>query len=105
LISYASAGARGASGLTKSPNDGPAFNVSLKDVGGRDRFVGTSGTAVCGVSEVVAKVLSGVLERGTTFNVEDEKRHRERGIEAAIFVYADVRKETRRESECVECIF
>jgi hypothetical protein len=58
--------------------------------------VGTSGTAVCGVSEVVAKVLSGVLERGTTFNVEDEKRHRERGIEAAIFVYANVRKRNEK---------
>jgi hypothetical protein len=65
-------------------------------VGGRDRFVGTSGTAVCGVSEVVAKVLSGVLERGTTFNMEDEKRHRERGIEAAIFVYANVRKRNEK---------
>ena len=87
LISYASAGERGASGLTKSPNDGPAFRVSLKDVAGRDRFVGASGAAVCGVSEVVAKVLSGVLERGTAFNVDGEKRHRERGIEAAIVAY------------------
>lgn len=99
LISYASAGERGASGLTKSPNDGPAFSVSLKDVGGRDRFVGASGTAVCGVSEVVAKVLSGVLERGTAFNVDEEKRHRDRGIEAAMVVCVSVQKEKRIVSE------
>jgi hypothetical protein len=76
--------------LTKSPNDGPAFRVSLKDVGGRERFVGASGAEVCGVSEVVAKVLSGVLERGTAFNVDEEKRHRDRGIEAAILTCMNV---------------
>jgi hypothetical protein len=54
--------------------------------------VGASGTEVCGVSEVVAKVLSGVLDRGTAFNVEDEKRHRDRGIEAAIVVCVNVQK-------------
>jgi hypothetical protein len=99
LISYASAGERGASGLTKSPNDGPAFRVSLKDVGGRERFVGASGAEVCGISEVVAKVLSGVLERGTAFNVDEEKRHRDRGIEAAILTCMNVGKKLREKSE------
>ena len=73
-------------GFTKSPKEGPEFRVSLKDVGGRERFVGASGAGGCGVSEVVAKFLSGVLERGTVFSVDEVRRHRERGIEAAIIV-------------------
>jgi len=83
-------------GLTKSPNEGPAFRVSLKDVGGRDRFPGASGTEVCGVSEVVAKLLSGVLERGTAFSVEDVRRHRERGIEAAIVLDVCINEKVKK---------
>lgn len=84
LISYAWAGSSGALGLTKSPNEGPVFNVSLKDVRARDGFVGGSGAEVCGVSEVVAKVRKAVCDRGIALNVEEERRHRDRGIEAAI---------------------
>jgi hypothetical protein len=87
--------------LTKSPNEGPALSVSLKEVGGRERFVGASGTEVCGVSEVVAKVLSGVLERGTAFNVDEAKRHRDRGIEAAMLDYMDIPNEGWRARERV----
>lgn len=74
-------------GLTKSPNEGPAFRVSLNEVAGRERFVGASEAGGCGASEVVAKDLSGVLERGTDFSAEveeDVRRQRDRDIEAAI---------------------
>lgn len=86
LISYASAGERGALGLTKSPNEGPAFSVSLKDVEGRVRFAEASGAGGCGVSEVVAKALSGVRERGTDFIVEadEARRQRDRDMGTAI---------------------
>ena len=72
LISKASDGESGASGATKSANEGPALSVSLNDVAGRVRFAGASEAGGCGVSEVVAKDLSG-LERGTDFTVEAEE--------------------------------
>jgi hypothetical protein len=79
------------------PNAGPALRVSLKDVGGRERALGAAGADVCGVSEVVAKVRSGVRERGTVRRVEDAKRHRDRGIEAAIVVCTYIREGGKRE--------
>jgi hypothetical protein len=73
-------------GFTKSPNEGPVLRVSLKEVAGRDDFVGASGAVVCGVSDVVAKLLSVPLARGAVcvFRVEDANRQRERGMEAAM---------------------
>lgn len=60
------------------------MRVSLNEVGTLERFAGASGGDVCGVSEVVAKVRSGVVDRGRGLNVDEAKRHRDRGIEAAI---------------------
>jgi hypothetical protein len=76
-------------GLTKSPNEGPVLRVSLNEVAGRDGFVGASGAAVCGVSEVVAKLLSVLLARGAVcvFRVDEANRQRDRGIEAAMAEY------------------
>ena len=85
LISYASAGDSGAFGLTKSLNEGPALRVSLKAVlalRGCDS-VGAAG----GLSEVVAKVRAhceAARDRGTACRTGAAKRHRDRGIEAAI---------------------
>jgi len=43
----------------------------------------------------VAKLLS-VLERGTAFSVEDVRRHRERGIEAAIMLDVCMNEKVRK---------
>lgn len=72
-------------GFTKSPNEGPAFRVSLNEVAGRERFEGVSEAGGCGASEVVAKDLSGAFKRGPAFNAA---RQRVRGIEAAIVSFS-----------------
>lgn len=87
-------------GFTKSLKEGPEFSVSLKDVRALGCF-GGAGADVWGVSEVVAKVRrcwdEGVRERGR----DCRRRHRDRGIAAAIveYVYAKRKKERRSEGE------
>lgn len=94
LISYASAGERGASGAAKSPNDGPAFNLSLNCVDGRARFGGSCGSDDCGESMVVANVrVHGVRDRDMLRIVGAYNKHRDLGIEAAIVVCVYVKEE------------
>jgi hypothetical protein len=107
LISYASAGDSGASGETKSPNEGPAFSESLNDVAGRARFGGSCGRDDDGESMVVANAREhGVRDREMGRNVDLDKRHRVRGMEAAMtksmYVQRKGRVRNKTTKECRE---
>ena len=97
LISYASAGASGASGLAKSPNEGPALRLSLNAVCGRGRLEGSCGSDCCGVSMVVANVRACTLARRSDCKVAEERRQRVLGIEAAIMKCVCILKEGKKE--------
>ena len=79
LISYASAGSRGAFGLTKSLNEGPVFNLSWNRVEGRAGFAGFWG------STAVANPRMQLCEAGLRSD-ELARRQRVRGIAAVIAI-------------------